>query len=510
MKFIAVLISFSVSFIFPQFAHSEVQTKTVNYTYGGTTDPTLPMAGPHALVADSNGNIYHYDQNGNMTNGAGLEISYDKRNRISTIKKNGRLVSRFVYGPDGSKAAEILYSCITSPGSPCTSSNIRPTGIRRYFQGGIEERSDPGSIVNRVISLGIDGNRDIEVPLGGSTAAKKFYVYNHLGSVSKVLNSQGRVISSTKYYPYGTVRSGNVPDDSERHGFNGNEYDQETGLYDYGARHYMPEIGRFIMADTVIPDIENPQSWNRYAYVRNNPVNRIDPSGHADEKSSTDNTSQYSEDHPYTLDTVTVTPETAGKTTINWSLVPGWLWSSLLWHAGGETSAKGERGELNYAEAMAKWLWLDLPTAPQETLNDVAFLLGGKKGELAAMALGLVAGGEAGDAEKSVPAAKSVVKRLKVRHLKVFRKAYKKLAEEDQKLIRERLTRVRAGNLGQIRREGRVWSLKWKNSTLRVYFQQTGKNMEHIILLGVSKSKTKAVQQRAIEAANKLWKDLTK
>lgn len=41
-----------------------------------------------------------------------------------------------------------------------------------------------------------------------------------------------------------------------------------------------PYINRFLQPDTVIPDLSNPQSWNRYSYVTNRPVNFNDPSGH--------------------------------------------------------------------------------------------------------------------------------------------------------------------------------------------------------------------------------------
>ncbi len=58
------------------------------------------------------------------------------------------------------------------------------------------------------------------------------------------------------------------------------EQDDGTGLYNYDARLYDPVIGQFIMADTIVPDLYNPQSLNRYAYCLNNPVRYVDPSGH--------------------------------------------------------------------------------------------------------------------------------------------------------------------------------------------------------------------------------------
>ena len=54
----------------------------------------------------------------------------------------------------------------------------------------------------------------------------------------------------------------------------------ELGLYDYGARFYDPLLGRFISADTIVPQPGNPQSLNRYAYVNNNPLTYIDDDGH--------------------------------------------------------------------------------------------------------------------------------------------------------------------------------------------------------------------------------------
>jgi RHS repeat-associated protein len=52
-----------------------------------------------------------------------------------------------------------------------------------------------------------------------------------------------------------------------------------TGLYYYGARYYDPTIGRFVSADPTTPDPANPQAFNKYSYVINNPTSAIDPSG---------------------------------------------------------------------------------------------------------------------------------------------------------------------------------------------------------------------------------------
>jgi filamentous hemagglutinin len=51
-------------------------------------------------------------------------------------------------------------------------------------------------------------------------------------------------------------------------------------LYYYNARYYDPSLGRFIQADDRLPNLDNPQSYNRYSYALNNPLKFIDPSGH--------------------------------------------------------------------------------------------------------------------------------------------------------------------------------------------------------------------------------------
>jgi RHS repeat-associated protein len=81
------------------------------------------------------------------------------------------------------------------------------------------------------------------------------------------------------YYPYGETRytEGTLQTDYQ---YTGQRNEAGLGLMDYNARYYDPALGRFVSADTIVPGTEQPQSWNRYAYVRNNPMAYVDPSGH--------------------------------------------------------------------------------------------------------------------------------------------------------------------------------------------------------------------------------------
>jgi RHS repeat-associated protein len=83
-----------------------------------------------------------------------------------------------------------------------------------------------------------------------------------------------------RYYPFGHLFSewGTIPTDKR---YTGQQREYETGanaIYDYGARMYDAKIGRFLQPDPVI-DPYDPQSLNRYSYVRNNPTSYTDPTG---------------------------------------------------------------------------------------------------------------------------------------------------------------------------------------------------------------------------------------
>jgi len=92
---------------------------------------------------------------------------------------------------------------------------------------------------------------------------------------------KGDAVTRTEYKPYGDtwIQEG---DKTNRPKFNSQELDPETGYYFYNARYYEAEIGRFVTADNIIPEEYSTQSWNRYSYVRNNPIKYKDPTGHVE------------------------------------------------------------------------------------------------------------------------------------------------------------------------------------------------------------------------------------
>ena len=203
-------------------------------------DPDHPHAVLHAGT-----NSYTYDDNGNMTGGEVRTFVWDYDNRPTSI--NGITM---VYDYKGqrvkkgsTKYIDKFYECT---GSNCT----------MYIFGGRSRIAKKnGTSIN-------------------------YYHPDHLGGSSVVSGDSMAKAEEINYYPFGETRTdtGSV---NVRHKFTGQEWDSETGLYCYGARYYHPVIGRFISADTFVPQPYDPQSLNRYSYARNNPMKLVDPTGHA-------------------------------------------------------------------------------------------------------------------------------------------------------------------------------------------------------------------------------------
>ena len=108
-----------------------------------------------------------------------------------------------------------------------------------------------------------------------------YYHPDHLGSSSYITNLDGEVVQHIEYVPFGEVfieeRNSiwNTP-----YLFNAKEFDEETGLYYYGARYYDPRLSLWISVD---PLQEEKPWFMPYHYCSVNPINRIDEDGNSDD-----------------------------------------------------------------------------------------------------------------------------------------------------------------------------------------------------------------------------------
>lgn len=103
---------------------------------------------------------------------------------------------------------------------------------------------------------------------------------DHLSGSNIDTDETGKVVEMADYYPFGALRLDHTTTAYRNpYKFTGKELDGDSGLYYYSARYYNAEIGRFISQDPWEGDLKDPQSLNRYSYVRNNPLRYIDPTG---------------------------------------------------------------------------------------------------------------------------------------------------------------------------------------------------------------------------------------
>jgi len=134
--------------------------------------------------------------------------------------------------------------------------------------------------VVRVTKYYYHGGARVALRTTGAGGSVVYWLHgDHLGSVSLVTDHASRVVAQQRFLPYGGVRysEGTFPTDV---GFTGHRGHPALGLVYMRARYYHSGLGRFVSADVVVPIPGNPQDWNRYTYVANNPLRSTDPSGH--------------------------------------------------------------------------------------------------------------------------------------------------------------------------------------------------------------------------------------
>ena len=119
------------------------------------------------------------------------------------------------------------------------------------------------------------------ITLNGTTPVYHYYLKDHQGNNRVVIDQSGVVEQVNHYYPFGMTYGDGIATSNQPYKYNGKELDRMHGLdwYDYGARLYDSELGRF---HTVDPLAERRPWMSPYVFCSDNPVNRIDMDGNWD------------------------------------------------------------------------------------------------------------------------------------------------------------------------------------------------------------------------------------
>lgn len=235
----------------------------VDYTYGGNG------AGPHAVTSLSDGSTFSYDANGNMItrvqDGVTWTYTFDAMNQLVTVS-DGSTTTSYVYDGSGERIERTVDDGVA------ITRTLYVAGMEIDFDGAGQEQK-------RTIYYGVGGAFRI---VGGENVGLYFRHTDSLGSTTVLSDAGGQKVEGSEvvYAPFGEVREGELSELTD-FGFTGQRTDRSTGgLMYYGARYYLPELRRFISADSIVSEAMNSQALNRYSYVINNPINYTDPSGH--------------------------------------------------------------------------------------------------------------------------------------------------------------------------------------------------------------------------------------
>jgi RHS repeat-associated protein len=271
---------------------------------------------------EGGGQEIHYDLNGNMTDmpdkGIGA-INYNYLNLANHLEysklPNESVVLDAKYLANGEKIRKTNATTVVG-----ITGYVTTTQITDYLDGfqylGSPQNTGGGGDPEMRMSLNLESERGMELEafsldnggvasktiLGAKTADLKFfptaegfydyvkdqYIYQYQDHLGNVRVSFGRntqtqaleIVDANDYYPFGMnhLKSGTSffgTSSYKNYKYNGKEL-QETGMYDYGARMYMSDIGRW---GTIDPLAEKYRRHSTYNYAVNNPIRFIDPDG---------------------------------------------------------------------------------------------------------------------------------------------------------------------------------------------------------------------------------------
>ena len=260
-------------------------------------------------------------------------LTYDVENRLVEAQNAAWGTSTYLYDPLGHRKQKQVAS-----GNWVTTTQF-------VLAGGQEIADYSGTGVGAAISLTVRGVGGLPVAavtpaVDGATLTAVYYHHDGLGSTVAV--TQGGDSGASEAYTYsdfGAPGAGSWA----TYRYAGYRYDNETGLYYVNARYYNPNLGRFLQTDP----IGLSGGTNLYAYVGNDPINGIDPTGLCEQtiQNSGENISITAPPNG-TSGLLTVYSNVNSNDTMSDVPIAGHSWISFT-PDGGETTTYGTWGNTN-------------------------------------------------------------------------------------------------------------------------------------------------------------------
>jgi RHS repeat-associated protein len=237
---------------------------TITWTYDAWGNRTIqqPNNGTcsfsQAVNANNQFSAGSYDAAGDLLGDGVHAYAYDAEGRILNV--DGGNTALYVYNAFGQRVAKGTSSANTyyiygADGQVMAERDAHNNWIQTYFYFGGQ-------------------------PLGLYSGQNTDFLHrDHLGSTRLVTLSNASISDSMDYLPFGEQIAGAS---ATTHKFTGDERDSETNLDHTDFRQYSSALGRWMTPDPAGLDtvhLTNPQSWNRYPYVINDPIDLLDPDG---------------------------------------------------------------------------------------------------------------------------------------------------------------------------------------------------------------------------------------
>ena len=258
------------------------------YKYEDSNHPTAPTLIGH--------DHYTYDANGNPTlvtndsTNTTREMYWDEDNRLMVLSDNGK-TSRYTYNAAGERIMKSYGTMEGAYGDPENTgvgynAVLTELGNHDVPQGWIQTprpNTTPNTNPGPPVSWNDPSNPDDPqagygyIPNDTTKEETFFYHSDHLGSTSYITDDHANITQYDVYLPYGELlvdehsSSEDLP-----YKFNGKQFDEETGLYYYGARYLNPMASIWYGVD---PIREMYVANSCYIYCLNNPIIFIDPNG---------------------------------------------------------------------------------------------------------------------------------------------------------------------------------------------------------------------------------------